>query len=205
MVYTYNPHFFKGRNMKIGSIVMIVLLIAAGGYFLLNARNSQSVTIEDDMVTLTTGDLECSFILDEELDDTILMFGGAHISMRNVVSPITVSGISVDDALEIHEEHPDFFECNSPGAAQAKQLFEQYSLIPADSSVLSTLKTAIKEFKRTFKNKDPRACVKLKGNLLEIDSIEVPEADADVTSKFKRFNFYLITSAEVSYWDEFTD
>jgi hypothetical protein len=178
------------------SLIAILMVMA----MLLNCGKDAVQIDKDGELALETADFDVYFELLEPFSETYMVFGGGQMRHKNSFSSITLSTIAMQDARPIYAEYPDFHKCASPGAALAKDALGQMNIVPADSSVLDSLKEVLSEHKDSFKEGGDRVCVKLEGKLLEMASVIVREVGEDIIDQLPnraRGNYFLVESAEI--------
>ena len=90
--------------------------------------------------------------------------------------------------------------CSSPGAAQAKDAIGQMNIVPADSTVLKSLKEVLSAHEASIKEGGNRVCVQLEGKMLEMMSVIIRKEDEDIIDqlpKQTRKNYFFVESAEI--------
>jgi hypothetical protein len=124
-----------------------------------------------------------------------MVFGGGRLDHPNAVANVSLAGLSLRHAKEIHSQYPDFHRCSSPGAARAKEKIVSLDIVPADGKTLGLLQSTLEDFDDSIQNGGDRVCVALSGTRLKLVSAEVREVGENVTDTFRMTKFYLVDGA----------
>jgi hypothetical protein len=183
-------------------VILVVLVLAVGfGFWWVRPGETSALTISGEDVLLKTENLDVHFDRKGSFDETYMMFGGIALDQKDAVAKVGISGINVKKAKPIADRYPDFYMCNSPGAAIAKKAVADLDLVPADGTVFKDLKSAIADFESSIHGGGERVCVHLEGTGLELKSVGHREAEADLTDDFKKafsnHHLFMITTAEI--------
>jgi len=171
--------------MKTFFVLVVIGLVVFGFYYFSKSGPLENIKVENNTVTVNTGNSVVQFLILGDFQNTYMLFGGEYFKNKKIANPISLSGLDIRDANEIYEKYPDFHRCSSPGAALAKPKVQLLNLIPKDKSNLDKLKTAVKKQDENFANKDDRICISLTGKILDPKSPQpVPQ------------DFYLIHSSK---------
>jgi hypothetical protein len=183
------------KNLLLSLIVIFTFLA-----MLVNCGKETVQIDEEGELAVETADFDVYFELLEPFSETYMVFGGGQMRHKNSFSKITLSTISMEDARPIYANYPDFHKCASPGAALAKEAVGEMNIVPADSSVLDSLKEVLSEHEASFKEGGDRVSVKLEGKMLEMTSVIVRKVDEDIIDQLPnqaRYNYFLVESAEI--------
>ena len=183
--------------MKMALVVLMVATVAWLGYAYLAKASAPDLTLTGNDVLLATANLDARFSTAGSFRETYMLFGGAQIDHQDAVSKITLAGLPGDDVRRIAARYPDFYMCKSEGAPLAQRKVVQLDLIPVDGRTMRTLESALDEFNDQIGSGGDRVCVRLNGNALDLESVQVRDAGESVTQHYGRNNFYLVKSAEV--------
>ncbi len=182
--------------------ILKLAVIALGAFGLYNYFSNgsfENVTVTGDAVVVDAGNFISEFSISGEFQKTYMVFGGGYFKNKNLINPISLSGLNIADAKNIYAQFPDFHRCSSPGASLAIPKTKHLNIIPADNQVLDELRASIKEHERNFSKGKERICVSLTGKTLDTQSTEVPgknsTEDMIIIHQIPRQPFYLITSS----------
>jgi hypothetical protein len=180
-----------------GRVTVVLVLIAGALYYYSQSRiEGPTVTAEDGKLVVNAGDLAGYLQPQRAFSSTVMLFGGTVVPHRNAISPVLVAGLGIDHARSIYSRYPDFYRCNSPGAAMAKPLVVDINMIPADARPLREVAAAVEEFHRNLRAGGDRVCVSLRGHITTLVSVKVREHGVDITDKFPAKRYYFVTDAE---------
>ena len=182
------------------NLLISLVLILSGLAILVNCGKETVQIDEDGDLAVETADFDVYFELLDSFSETYMVFGGGQSRHRNSFSKISLSTISMEDARPIYEYYPDFHMCSSPGAALAKDAVGQMNIVPADSTVLKSLKEVLSAHEASIKEGGDRVCVQLEGKMLEMISVIVRKEEDDIIDempKQTRENYFLVESAEI--------
>jgi hypothetical protein len=186
--------------MKVLISLAILILIAWGVYGYINDPTSH-ITVSGNSVMVDAGDFTAELSVTGDYKNTYMLFGGEYFKNKNLVNPIVLSGLEIDDAKSIYSRYPDFHLCKSPGAPLAQPKVKPLYLIPADESVFKELMNSIKSHEKNFASGEERICVVLSGKALTLLSDEFPGTDStkDIkkTYRVSPGQYYLINSAKI--------
>ncbi len=180
-----------------------LLAVAAVGvlgwvaYSLLGGSSGPDVTIDGSEVLLKTAHLDAHFTQKRSLNGTYMLFGGGQLDHQDAVSNVTLAGLHVDDVKRIAARYPDFYMCRSEGASLAKEAVVDLDLIPADGKTRKTLGSALDQFNENIRNGGDRVCVSIQGHELDLESVEIREANEAITEHYRGNHFFLVTSASM--------
>ena len=155
---------------------------------------------EDEELIVDAGDLDVYFELTDSFSETYMIFGGRSLNYKNAIGNVTLSAISMADAIPIYERYPDFTSCSSSGAAQAKNAVNPMNIVAADSDVLDTLKEVLSEHDNSIRQGGDRVCVKLDGAVIEMTAAVIRVADEDIMGQLPRqarTNYFYVEYAEI--------
>jgi len=176
----------------------VVAFGAFGLYHYFSSGSFENVSQADDVVAVDAGNFVVEFSISGEFQKTYMVFGGGYFENKNLINPISLSGLNIADAMNIYAQYPDFYRCSSPGASLAIPKTKHLNLIPADKQVLDELRALIKEHERNFSKGEERICVSLTGKTLHTQSTEVAgknsTEDMIIIHQIPPQPFYLITS-----------
>lgn len=175
-------------------MIMAAMVMSAG------CGKGSGPTLTGEEVVVATQQLDVHFSRGETFMETCMVFGGLHMTQKNAISKVTLSALSMEDAIPIYAEYPDFHKCASPGAARAKRAIYQMNIVPANSDVLDVLKKVLSEHAKSIRQGDDRVCVRLEATELEMTAAIVREADKDIMDELPpqaRTDYYLVESAEI--------
>ena len=180
---------------------LAVIAVAAFGLYNYFGNGSfENVTVAGEVVAVDAGNFVAEFSISGNFRKTYMIFGGGYFKNKNLINPISLSGLNVADAKNIYTQYPDFHRCSSPGASLAIPKTKHLNLIPADKQVLDELRASIKEYERNFSKGEDRICVSLTGKTLRTRSTEVPgknsTEDMIMVHHIPPQPFYLITSSQ---------
>jgi len=191
--------------MKAFFTLVLIVVVALGVYNYLNNHLlsihftdglPEHITIEGDSVTVDAGDYDVRFEALREYQKTYMLFGGGYSKDKSSINPITLFGLGIVDAKNIYARYPDFYRCDSPGAALAQPKVKWLNLIPADKQALNELRESIKEFEDNLGQDGDRVCVSLVGKTLLMKSAKVPIMQMDKNGKLHPPTYHLIRSSK---------
>ena len=189
----------------------LVSLVLIGGLVWLFMTNRLSlgmldprpvgIEIDGNTIIRTSDDVEARFSRIGSYDDTLMLFGGVSLPLRNAVQHAHLSGMPIRDARELARHTPDFHLCGRPGSDQAKGRTESFDFIASDRMTRATLEDALAEFRDAVRSGGERPCLELKGTSLQLDSIDVPGQKkglaTDAIRAFGRSRFVLVEEARL--------
>ena len=182
--------------MKAGLAGVLVLMAGALYYYHQARVEGPTVTAIDDQVVINAGDLAGYLQPQGKYSGTVMLFGGDYIPHRNAISPVFLAGLGIEHARSLYARYPDFYRCNSPGAAMAKPLVTDINMIPATSEPLRTVATAVEDFHDNLRSGGDRVCVNLRGHIMALVSVKIREHGIDITDKFPAKRYHFVTDAE---------
>ncbi|MFH2001523.1 MAG: hypothetical protein ABIK28_17705 [Planctomycetota bacterium] len=193
--------------MRSGLVVLFFALIVGGvGFVIVNQEEKSNLSVTLEEIVIHSGDLDFCFTRGKRFENTYMLFGGEHITGKNAVMPVCISGIEAEDGKDIASRHADFWECKSPGATLAQSCCTQMQLVPSRPRILETLNDTLKDYKKSLGKEQDRVCVTLQGNILKLKSVILVEQDQDVTSKFtnqfESLDCRLVTEAQKTGWQQ---
>jgi hypothetical protein len=185
--------------MKGLQILVVLCLIGGAIYFLKFSKPSLTSNISQtgNEIIIEAGDVRGTFTRLESFHDTFMLFGGGFINDKNAISPITLSTLQIDQARDIWRQYPDFNKCKSAGAPLAKQMIQGMSFIPTDSNVLAVMKRGLDDSFANVKKGADRVCMTIEGSYLQLEDVQIPEHNLNLTEKFTNMNFFLGAGAEI--------
>ena len=155
-------------------------------------------TISADEVVVSAGEMDVTFSRQQPFTDTYMVFGGLASTRDDMISQVSVVGLSMEDARPIHDRYPDFHECKSAGAPLAQRATRQMDIVPANAKVFAQLQKTLDAHEESLRQGGDRVCVQLRGELLELESASVE--DQDITGQLPRqivHEYYLVEAAEL--------
>ena len=159
------------------------------------------IEVEDGTVVRTSDDLEARFSRAGSYADTLMLFGGVTLPLRNSVQHARLSGLPIRDARELAHHTPDFHLCGGPGSEQAKERVESLDFIAADRMTRATLEDALAEFNSALRSGGERPCLEVRGTNLQLESIDVPGEKkgigTDAVRAFASSRFVLVEEARL--------
>lgn len=158
---------------------------------------SQEITLESDRLLMSSGDLVAEFDRTGTFFGSYMIFGGLYLADKNAVSSVNLSGLPIREATRIYKQYPDFHLCKSPGASIAKRFVENLNIIPADGSVVRTLRKTLESHKTNVAKGGDQVCVRIEGERAYMRSVEIPSANENVTHAYPNRDFYYVTGAEL--------
>jgi hypothetical protein len=164
---------------------------------LLGGPSDPDVTISENEVQLATLHLDARFSQKRPLNGTYMLFGGGQLDHPDAVSSISLAGLHADDVRRIAARYPDFYMCKSPGASLAKKAVVDLDLIPADGRTQKALWATLDRFNENIQSGGDRVCVSIRGQELDLESVEIREAKEPITEHYRNNNFFLVTSASM--------
>jgi hypothetical protein len=164
--------------------------------------NPLAPSVQGREVVIQTDDLEVRFERLGPVSETYMLFGGTDGEMMNGISNVFVSGLAIRHAAFISQRYPKFYRCDSPGAAQAKQLVEDMALVAADGPTRSTLQEAVSAHEEALASGGERTCLRFRGEEISLRSARHREAGFDLTPQLKKgyrqTDFVFVVDAEVT-------
>ena len=94
--------------MKTILVLLVIAFASLGLHYYSNTGALNNVRIEDDTVIVDAGDFEASFSATGEFLETYMVFGGGYFQNKNLVNPISLSGLKIADTKDIYKKFPDF-------------------------------------------------------------------------------------------------
>jgi hypothetical protein len=179
---------------------IFVFTTLVGMSLLAGCEDNSAQHDENNKLAIETGDFDVYFELIEPFSETYMVFGGEQMTHKNSVNSITLSTLSMEDAIPIYRKYPEFQKCTSPGAAKAKKATGEMNIIPADSYVLDALKEVLSKHTYSFQQGGDRVCVKLEGTKLEMTAAIVRQVNEDILNKLPRqarTNYFLVETVEI--------
>jgi hypothetical protein len=167
---------------------------------LLGGCGESGPKISDNEVIVRTGSMDVHLSRGKPFAQTYLIFGGMELKQDDAITKISLSGLEIPTARFIHSRYPDFYACKSPGASLAQKALRQLDIVPADPTVLGTLREALAAHQLGTQPGGKRACVRLEGEALKLESAIVRQNDLDVTNELPpqmRHAYYFVKSAEM--------
>lgn len=155
-------------------------------------------TITESDVVVSTNQMDVTFSRQGPFTDTYMVFGGLASTRADMISKVSVVGLSMEDARPIHARYPDFHECKSAGAPLAQRATRQMDIVPANAEVFEQLQETLDAHEKSLRQGGERVCVQLRGDLLELTSATVE--DQDITSQLPpqmMHEYYLVQSAQL--------
>jgi hypothetical protein len=183
------------RKLEVLGVIIIAAIVMLAG-----CGKGSGPAVNGDEVVVATDQLDVHFSRGEPFSETYMIFGGMHTNHKNAINEITISALSMEDAVPIYAKYPDFDKCASPGAARAKKAIYQMNIVSSDSGVLKVLKKALSEHTRSLKRGGDRVCVRLEGAWLEMMAATVREVNEDIIDELPpqaRTDYCLVESAEI--------
>ena len=184
------PYSFMKPFFAIVLVALVAWSVYDGNPF------TENITIMGDAVSVDAGDYDVEFEALREYRTTYMLFGGEY-SRNASMNPITLFGLGMNDARQIHARYPDFHRCKSPGAQLAQPKVKWLNLIPADKQVLDDLRASIEEFEDNLGSDGDRVCVSLTGKTLRLKSDRVPVMHKDSSGRLVPPTYELINSSKV--------
>jgi hypothetical protein len=186
-------------------LLIFIALMALLAPLVLNwpgSGNPLAPSVEGREVVIQTDDLEVRFDRYGPVSETYMLFGGTDGEMKNSISNVFVSGLAIRHASFISQRYPKFYMCSSPGAAQAKQLIEDFALVAADGSTRDTLKKALALHDQSLASGGERTCLRFRGEQISLRSAKHREGGFDLTPQlskgYRQTDFVLVSEAEVT-------
>ena len=186
-------------HRKIWTYFLPILFLMAGCSQISTSFSEPALT-GDEEVVVSLKKIDYHFKRARDFADTYMVFGGGDFSSSDVIGKIAISGIDLDKAVSIYERYPDFYRCNSPGAAPAQRAVTHLDIVPADPDVQKTLKNALSLFEKNLRSNGDRIFVKLEGEILKMTSAIVRDDGYDIKDRLPsqmRHDYYLVKSAEI--------
>jgi hypothetical protein len=150
--------------MKVAYVLIAVVLVVAGIYFVSQRSGATEITQRGNDLTIVIDRyrLEATKVSDE-YSDTLLVVGGGGESHKNLFFNSLLSVIPLDEAEALAERYGDFRKCGSPGAAAGMRSVESMVLYAGNPRIERKLK---KISKLSLSGKDP--IISMKFTCLEI-------------------------------------
>lgn len=188
-------------------VLFLAVIIGSMGFVYMSHKETSNVDVTVDEIVIHTGDLDVCFTRGEKFSATYMLFGGEKVTGKNAILPFFISGIDAEEGKRIAEKYPDFWECKSPGAAQAQSGCEQFHVLPSRPKIEEEIKSALKQFRKALGTEEDRVCLMISGDELKLKSVIYVETDQDVTMQFahqfESLDCRLITHAQMKSWLEF--
>ena len=184
-------HMTRLTRCFISILAMVLLLVGCG---------ESGPIISDNEVIVKTGSMNVHFSRGKPFAQTYLIFGGMELKQSDAISKVSLSGLEIPTARFIHSRYPDFYACKSPGASLAQKALHQLDIVPADTTVLDTLRETLAVHQSSTQPGGKRACVRLEGEVLKLESAILRQNDQDITKELPPQmdqEYYFVTSAQM--------
>jgi hypothetical protein len=179
--------------MKLSYVLIAVVLVVAGIYFVAQRSGAMEITQEGDELSISIGYYRLQARkASDEYSDSMLVVGGMEPS-RHLFFTALLAVIPLDQAEALAKRYGDFRKCSSPGAAAGKRSVESMVLFAANPAVERTLE---KINKLALAGKDP--VISMKFTCLEITDYKIEKEG--YSFDFDSLNFaesYLVTEVEL--------
>jgi hypothetical protein len=168
--------------------IVWILLVAGVGYGMWLGYERWSPiehTIDGRWLTVTSGGLGALFERGDPYSETYIIFGGSQAGF-GFVCDAGIAGIELQGAAWLARQYPDFYRCNSPGAAQAKDMMKDLRLLAADQKVRRALRKAIRHHETAIASSGDRVCVALSGERLDLNEAWLRHNEKDITDELRQ-------------------
>ncbi|HLD35772.1 MAG TPA: hypothetical protein VJC37_03550 [Planctomycetota bacterium] len=155
------------------SLAVVATLTLSASLFIASCSRSAvpNIEIDGNVVKITAGTHHLTAEKKADLSEKGMLFGCDSYPKQNTYFTGSMSYITMSRVEELKAKYPDFYQCASPGASEAKGSVITVVLIPGNSKV----ENKIRQMAGVYAKLDKRVVAEFKGIQIAITEYKVKE------------------------------